>query len=207
MLKRRMPMFLRLSSLLFRESRSQAGLRNRRFLAGVGVGFLKTMGVGFRCCCPTPDVQLDYFLHHTPKFLLKWYNFFWNYCWNRISCSAPRFQSTLTARFHSLYVKDSESDILKSRSRIFSLRLRNPGLKHRCGTEMSSHQISDGTDFIGQLIEWFTMTCAEFPQPHNTRPGRERFLYSHHYMKQRFVTVHQTWRGRNKNISKVGKLW
>jgi len=31
------------------------------------------------CPIPTPDVQLDLFLHHTPlkwEFLLKWYNFF-----------------------------------------------------------------------------------------------------------------------------------
>jgi len=34
-----------------------------------GVGFLATLGVGvgFVCPTPTPDVQLDHFLHHTPK--------------------------------------------------------------------------------------------------------------------------------------------
>ena len=32
-------------------------VRSWRFLGGVGVGFF----------CPTPDVQLDYFSHHTPK--------------------------------------------------------------------------------------------------------------------------------------------
>jgi len=40
-------------------------------LGGVGVGFLTTLGVGvgfgFFCLTPTPDVPLDYFLHHTPK--------------------------------------------------------------------------------------------------------------------------------------------
>jgi len=30
-----------------------------------GVGFLTTLGVGF--FCPTPDANLDNFLHHTPK--------------------------------------------------------------------------------------------------------------------------------------------
>jgi len=30
-----------------------------------GVGFLTTLGVGL--FCPTPEVQLDHFLHHTPK--------------------------------------------------------------------------------------------------------------------------------------------
>jgi len=34
-----------------------------------GVGFLTTLGVGvgFFCLTPTPDVQLDHFLHHTLK--------------------------------------------------------------------------------------------------------------------------------------------
>ena len=32
-----------------------------------GVGFLTTHGVGFFCPTPTPDVQLDHFLHHTRK--------------------------------------------------------------------------------------------------------------------------------------------
>ena len=46
-----------------------------------------------------------------------------NYCWNGtisfetfvetdISCCAPRFPLILTAKFHSLYVKESESEIL-----------------------------------------------------------------------------------------------
>jgi len=45
--------------------------RYHRFLRGVEVGFLTTLGVGvgvrFVCSTPTPDVQLDHFLHHTPK--------------------------------------------------------------------------------------------------------------------------------------------
>jgi len=40
-------------------------MRSRRFL--VGVGFLTTLGVGVGFFCPTPDVQLDHFLHHAPK--------------------------------------------------------------------------------------------------------------------------------------------
>jgi len=43
----------------------QAGLRSRRFSGGVG--FLTTLGVGVRFFCPTPEVQLNHFLHHTPK--------------------------------------------------------------------------------------------------------------------------------------------
>ena len=38
-------------------------------MGGVGVGFLTTLGVGveFFSPTPTPDVQLDHFLHRTPK--------------------------------------------------------------------------------------------------------------------------------------------
>jgi len=38
-------------------------------LGGVGDGFLTTLGArtGVRFFCPTPDVQLDHFLDHTPK--------------------------------------------------------------------------------------------------------------------------------------------
>jgi len=36
-------------------------------LDGVGVGFLTILGVGVEFFCPTPTVQLDHFLHYTPK--------------------------------------------------------------------------------------------------------------------------------------------
>jgi len=51
-------------------------VRSRRFLRGVGVLTTLGVGVGFICPTPTPDVQSNHFLHHTIKFLLKWYNFF-----------------------------------------------------------------------------------------------------------------------------------
>jgi len=65
-------------------------------------------GVGL--FCPTPDVQLDHFLHHTPilgipvelvQLLLK-------HLLKQISCCAPRFPLILTAKFHSLYIKVSD---------------------------------------------------------------------------------------------------
>jgi len=59
-------------------------VRSWRFLGGVGVGFLTTLRVwvwvGF--FSPTPDVQSDQFLQPTREFLLKCYNFFWNFRWN-----------------------------------------------------------------------------------------------------------------------------
>jgi len=45
--------------------------RSRRFLGGVRVGFLTTLGVGvgvgFFCPTPTADIQLDYCFNHTLK--------------------------------------------------------------------------------------------------------------------------------------------
>ena len=69
------------------------------------------------CPTPTPDVQLDHFLHHTLKlgmpvelvqFLLK------PLLKQRFFCCVPRFPLILTVNFHSLYVKESESVILES---------------------------------------------------------------------------------------------
>ena len=42
-------------------------VRSRRFLGGVRVGFLTTLGAGVGFFCPTPDAQLDHLLHHTPN--------------------------------------------------------------------------------------------------------------------------------------------
>ena len=40
---------------------SVEGTGKRRFLGGVGAGFLTTLGVGARFFCPTPKVQVDHF--------------------------------------------------------------------------------------------------------------------------------------------------
>jgi len=58
---------------------------------------------------PDSDVQLDDVFHHTPKlgqFLLK-------LLLKQISCFSPRIPMILTAKLHSLYVKESKSDILE----------------------------------------------------------------------------------------------
>ena len=77
-----------------------------------GVGFLTTLEVGVGIFCPTPDVQLDHFLHHTPKlgipvemvqFLLE-------------LLLKQRFLAVyhdFHAKFHSFYVKESESEFLE----------------------------------------------------------------------------------------------
>ena len=89
----------------------QPGLRSWRFVGRVR--FLTILGAGVRFFCPIPEVQLDQFLHHTlnlgipvemiqilMKLLLK-----------HISCCAPQFPLILTAKFHSLHVKESESGV------------------------------------------------------------------------------------------------
>ena len=83
-------------------------VRNRIVLGGVGVGFLTTLevGVGFFCSTTTPVVQLDnfYITLVSWEFLLKWYNFFWNF-------AVHHDPLILTAKFNSLYVKESESRV------------------------------------------------------------------------------------------------
>ena len=115
-------------------------------MGGVGVGLLTTLGVGvgFFCPTPTPDVQLNHFYIRllNREFLLKWYNTFETFVETEFSCCIPRFPLILTAKFHSLCVKESEleilerSEMLESRSRkfrkvaggsrTFYLRLINP---------------------------------------------------------------------------------
>jgi len=58
---------------------------------------------------------LDHFLHHTPKLGIpvEMVQFLLKLLLKQISCCAPRFQLILTAKFHSPYVKESESEILE----------------------------------------------------------------------------------------------
>jgi len=101
------------------------------------VRFLTTLGVraGFLSDSDS-DVQLDHFLHHTPKLGIpvEMLQFLLKFLLKQISCCAPWFPLILTAKFHSLYVKESESEILErsgqSWSQIFYLRFHNPGFTH-----------------------------------------------------------------------------
>jgi len=85
------------------------------------------------------EVQLDHFSHHTPKLGIpvEMVQFFLKLLLKQLSCCAPHFPLILTAKLYSLYVKESESEILerlqselkfwKGQSQIFYLRLCNPG--------------------------------------------------------------------------------
>jgi len=91
-------------------------LRSRRFLGGVGVGFLTALGVRVRFFCPTTDVRLDHFVHYTLELGIpvEMVQFLLKLLLKQISCCVPRFPLILTAKFHSLYVKESASEILES---------------------------------------------------------------------------------------------
>ena len=84
-------------------------------MGGVGVRFLTTLGVGVGFFCPTRDVQLDQFLHHTPKLGIpvEMVQFLLKLMLKQISCCVPRFPLILTAKFHSLCVKESELEIFE----------------------------------------------------------------------------------------------
>ena len=107
--------------LTFDQSCRAGVIRSRRFLGGVR--FLTTLGVGDGCFCPTPDAQLDHFLHHTPKLGLpvEMVQFLFKLLLKQISSCVPRFPLILTAKFHSFYVKESESEIFETLSQIFYL--------------------------------------------------------------------------------------
>jgi len=85
---------------------------------------------------PTPDVQLDHSLHHNAllnwEFLLKWYNFFWNFCWNRDFLQCTTISSDFSqSNFIPFVFRSRSRKFWKgrswSRSLIFYLRLRNLG--------------------------------------------------------------------------------
>ena len=87
------------------------GLWSQKFLGGAGVGFLITLRVGF--CCLTPEVHLDPFFYITLlswEFLLKWYNFFWNF-WHHNFHWLLIATKLLTTKVNFVYVKESESEI------------------------------------------------------------------------------------------------
>jgi len=60
-------------------------VRSRRFLGGVGIGFLTTLGVGvgFFVRLRISNWIIFYIILLNWESLLKWYNLFWNFCWNR----------------------------------------------------------------------------------------------------------------------------
>ena len=100
-------------------------VRSGRFLRGSRVGFLKHWEPESDFFCPTPHAQLDHFYITLLnwEFQLKWYNFFWNFCWIKDFLLCTRISLILTAKFHSLYVKESEI-LERSESEIFETRSR-----------------------------------------------------------------------------------
>jgi len=86
-------------------------IKSQRYLGGVGVRFLTTLGVGVDFFVLTLDVQLDHFVHHTCKLGIpvEMVQFLLKLLLKQISCCAPQFPLILTAKLHSF--------MLSSRSR------------------------------------------------------------------------------------------
>ena len=93
--------------------------RSRRFLGGVGFITTPGIGVGFFV-----RLQKSYWIIFcitllNGENLLKWYNFLWNFLKQRVLAVYHGFHRVLvatnflTVRFHSLDVKESESEILE----------------------------------------------------------------------------------------------
>jgi len=81
-------------------------------LGGVGVGFLTTLGVRVDLFV---KLQMSNWIIFKItllnwEYLFKWYSFFWNFCWSRDFLLCTTISIDLTAKFHSLYVKESESE-------------------------------------------------------------------------------------------------
>ena len=92
-------------------------------MGGVRVRFLTTLGIRIRFFLSDFDSRcpIGSFLHHTKLGIpVEMLQSLLKLLFQQISCYAPQFPLILTAKFHSLYVKDlgagnfrkSESDIL-----------------------------------------------------------------------------------------------
>jgi len=88
-----------------------------KFSGGVEVGLLTTLGVEVRFFVRLRLWVSKWiiFLQHTPKLGIpvEMVQFLLKLLLKQISCCAPRFALILQAKFHSLYVKESESEILE----------------------------------------------------------------------------------------------
>jgi len=106
-------------------------VRSPRFLGGVGVGFLTTLGVGvgFFVRLRMSDWIIFYMTLLNWQFLLQWYNFFWNFCWNSdfLLCTTISIGFNSQTSFPLCWEVKSRK-FWKGRSRIFYLRVRNHGL-------------------------------------------------------------------------------
>jgi len=95
---------------LLRLLTKKAGLRSQRFLGGVGVRFLTTLGVRVGFFCLTPDVQLDHFFNHTLKLVIpvEMVVSFEAFVETEISCCAPQFLLIFTAKYHSFMLRSQK---------------------------------------------------------------------------------------------------
>ena len=104
-------------------------VKSPRFLGGVG--FLTTLeiGVGFFVRLRMSDWIIFYMTLLNWQFLLQWYNFFGNFCWNSdfLLCTTISIGFNNQTSFLLCWGVKSRK-FWKGRSRIFYHRVRNHGL-------------------------------------------------------------------------------
>ena len=123
-----------------------AVVRSRRFLGGVGVGFLVTLGVGLdlfvRLRLRMSNWIIFYITLLNWEFLLKWYNFFWNFCLKQRFLAVHH--DFHWVKCHSLYVKESKYEIFERSESGFGVG--------NCGKPESGvgqfGKVGDGSDIL-----------------------------------------------------------
>jgi len=118
----------------------EPGLRSRRFLGGVRVGFF----------CPTPDVQLDNILHHTPKLGILRTPAASNgirsgifFAVSRLDLDFVFAEKKVTACFLHLYLREvKQSRIVCVRLVPDPERIRNENLQNKIGSRLKKSGVS-----------------------------------------------------------------
>jgi len=142
-------------------------VRSRRFSGGVG--FLITLGVGvrffFRLRLRMSYWIIFYITLQNWEFLLKWYHFFWNFCWNRdlLLCTTIYIDFNSQISFSLCWgvgvgnfgqVGESESDTLPQTPQpwLSVYRILSLHLKHKLGHTKPSTgpHAAPGLDIVGK---------------------------------------------------------
>ena len=94
-------------------------VRSQSFFGGVGVRFLTTVEVWVRFYCPTPKSNwtIFYVTLLSWEFLLKWYNFLWNFCWDRFPAVYHNFYCSWQPNFIQFMLRNQKFGKVRVRSR------------------------------------------------------------------------------------------
>jgi len=137
-----------------------------------GIGFLTTLRVGVGFFCST--WLIFYITLLSWEFLLKWYNFLWNFCWNRefLLCTTISIESVATKFLQPNYIhfmlRSRSPKFWKGLSRTFCLRLHNPvayvfWFYIDCGIVFGKDgdSVPDCFDAVDELKKYMKGTCHQ----------------------------------------------